>query len=228
MGEHYKFSRMRLWVYRLVAPLIALIIRLFWMTCRVRIIGQENLDALVDRNKPIIPCYWHQRQVFCAYYLLRRLGKRFTIGYLVSPSKDGELVATTLRYFGARAIRGSATRTGAQAMRNLYQAVKEGLSPVMTPDGSVGPIFEFKAGPVMLAQLSGAPLIPLSYAAKKAWLLNSWDRFMIPRPFTRIVIALGPPRYVKSTGKMQAAESVQEEMRAALNDLGTEAEAALS
>ncbi len=228
MSEHYKLSRTRLWTYRLVTPLIALIIRLFWMTCRLRIIGEENLDALQDKDKPIIPCHWHQRQLFCGYYLLRRLGKRFKMGYLVSPSKDGELVARTLRYLGARPIRGSATRTGAQAMRNLYRAVKDGFSPVMTPDGSVGPIFEFKAGPVMLAQLSGAPLIPLTYAAKKAWFLNSWDRFMIPRPFTKIVIALGPPRYVKSTGKMQAADSVQEEMQAALNDLGTEAEAALS
>ena len=128
MSEHYKLSRTRLWTYRLVTPLIALIIRLFWMTCRLRIIGEENLDALADKDKPIIPCHWHQRQLFCGYYLLRRLGKRFKMGYLVSPSRDGELVARTLRYLGGRPIRGSATRTGAQAMRNLYRAVKDGFS----------------------------------------------------------------------------------------------------
>ena len=176
MSEPYKFSRTRLWIYRLVAPLIALIIRLFWMTCRVRIIGQENLDALQNKNQPIIPCYWHQRQAFCAYYLLRRLSKRFTIGYLVSPSKDGELVATTLRYFGARAIRGSATRTGAQAMRNLYQAVKEGLSPVMTPDGSVG-LSSFTHEP------SVWPYTPVLLVKRYFWggeSANQSSRFRVP------------------------------------------------
>ena len=226
-ADHYTLSRSRLWTYRLITPFIAVFIRIFWMSCRIhRVIGEEHL---AKTSGPVIPCYWHQRQVFCAYYLLRRLARRVKLGYLVSPSKDGELVAMTLKYLGARAIRGSATRTGAQALRNLYQAVSgDGLSPVMTPDGSVGPIFEFKPGPVMLAQLSGAPLIPITYAAKSFWQLNSWDRFVIPRPFTRIVIAIGPPRYVERGGKMHDTAPMQKEMQEALNALGQQAEAALS
>ena len=226
-SEHYKLSFARLWAYRLLTPLIVLFIRVYWMTCRIhRVIGEEHL---ANTEGPVIPCYWHQKQLFCSNYLLRRVTRPIKIGYLVSPSKDGELVAMALPYVGARAIRGSATRTGAQAIRNLYHSVvKDGLSPVMTPDGSTGPIFEFKPGPVMLAQLSGAPLLPITYAAKRAWHLNSWDKFVIPKPFTKVVIAIGPPRYVKREGGMLDTDPVQKEMQKALNDLGAEAEAALA
>ena len=225
-----KSARLRLWSCRLLAPFAALLIRLFWLSCRVqRVIGEEHLTTLLKENQPVIPCYWHQRQLFCSYYLLRHRAGELLLGYLVSPSDDGELGAMLLRYFGARVIRGSARRTGAQAMRDLYLAVvKEGISPVMTPDGSTGPMNKFKPGPVMLAHLSGAPLIPMSYAAKKAWYLNSWDRFMIPKPFTRVVIAVGPPCYAKRSSKLQDTAPMQKEMEERLNVLGEEAAAELS
>jgi lysophospholipid acyltransferase (LPLAT)-like uncharacterized protein len=79
----------------------------------------------------------------------------------------------------------------------------------------------------MLAQLSGAPLVPMSYAARRAWYLDSWDRFMIPKPFTRVAIAIGRPRYVERSGKLGGTGSMQEQMEAELNRLGREAEAAL-
>ena len=216
-------------LFPVIAPLVAWLLRLFWLVCGVQHIeGEEYLEALSSGAGAIIPCHWHQRHIFCAYYLVRKLSGKFRIGYLVSPSKDGELGAMILKRLGLVAIRGSAKRTGAQAIRDLYLCLsRDGISPVLTPDGSEGPTYKFKPGPVMLAQLSGAPLVPMSYAARRAWYLDSWDRFMIPKPFTRVAIAIGRPRYVERSGKLGGTGSMQEQMEAELNRLGREAEAAL-
>jgi len=101
-----------------------------------------------------------------------------------------------VRSLGGEVIRGSSTHTGARALRDYYQALaQEGVSPAITPDGPRGPPWKFKPGAVLLAQLSGRPMIPLSYAASRAWKIK-WDRFVIPKPFSRIVIAVGAPVYV--------------------------------
>jgi len=216
-------------LFPVLAPLAAWLLRFFWFICRVRRIeGEEHLEALNAGEGAIIPCHWHQRHIFCAYYLIRKLSGKYRIGYLVSPSKDGDLGAMILRRLGVIPIRGSANRTGAQAIRDMYLCLsRDGVSPVLTPDGSEGPIYKFKPGPVMLAQLSGAPLVPMSYAARSAWTLNSWDRFMIPKPFTRVAIVIGRPRYVEKTGRLDGTGSLQEQMEQELNRLGKEAEAAL-
>ncbi len=100
------------------------------------------------------------------------------------------------RRAGGHVIRGSSSHTGARALRDYYQAlVKEDISPVITPDGPKGPRFKFKPGAILLAQMSGRPILPMAYAASRAWRIK-WDRFVIPLPLSRIVIAIGPPRYV--------------------------------
>ncbi len=96
-----------------------------------------------------------------------------------------------VRRIGGGVIRGSSSHTGARSLRDYYQAlVKENLSPVITPDGPTGPRFKFKPGAILLAQMSGRPMLPMAYAASRAWLVK-WDKFVIPVPFARIVIAIG-------------------------------------
>ena len=230
-ATHYKLRKIPRWrkvVFPLVAPIAALLVRLYWRTIRLRVIDAEHLDALAAEGKPIIPCYWHQRQLLCAYYLFRRRRRDFQMGALVSPSRDGELAAQILERLGARAIRGSGTRTGAQAMRELYMTMKkEGVSPVMTPDGSQGPVHVFKHGAVMLSQLSGAPMLPITYAVKGAKRLDTWDQFMIPYPFTRAVVVIGEPRYADRKAKMGEESPLQQEMADALNALERTAEEAV-
>jgi lysophospholipid acyltransferase (LPLAT)-like uncharacterized protein len=227
--ELKRIPRWRVVVFPIVAPLVALLVRLYWRSCRIRVVaGQEHLDALARAGRPIIPCYWHGRQLFCAAYLFRRRRRDFTFGALVSPSRDGELGAQLLRRLGARPVRGSDRRTGAQAMRELYLAIKqEGISPVMTPDGSKGPVHVFKPGPVMVAQLSGAPMVPLTSAARHAWRMKSWDRFLVPLPFTRVVIAVGAPVEVPRAGKLGDPAEYQRRMEEALGALEEIAAAAL-
>jgi len=215
--------RMTVWrrlLYALAVPLGVGIIRFWWLTCRVRhVIGTEHLDAALAKAKSLVPCYWHQHQLFCAKYLVDQRPRGLEVGWLISPSVDGELGAMMVRRFGGRVIRGSSTSTGALALRDYYEAlVKQDVSPVITPDGPRGPRFQFKPGAILLAQMSGRPILPMAYAASRAWLIK-WDKFVIPVPFARIVIAVGEPRYVPRVTDAKTIERLQGEMTAELKRL---------
>jgi len=134
------------------------------------------------------------------------------LGVLISPSVDGEFGAIIVRSLGGEVIRGSSTHTGARALRDFYQAlVHEGISPVIAPDGPRGPPWKFKPGALLLAQLSQRPIIPISYFASRAWKI-SWDRFVIPKIGSRIVIAVGEPVYVAKGLDAAALELLQADM----------------
>jgi lysophospholipid acyltransferase (LPLAT)-like uncharacterized protein len=213
-----RMTRGRRLLYALAVPLAIGLIRTWWRLCRVvRIEGLEHLEAALARAPSLVPCYWHQHQLYCGKFLIEQ--RRLTPGWLISPSVDGELGAMMVRRFGAAVIRGSSTHTGARALRDYYQAlVRDNISPVITPDGPRGPRFKFKPGALLLAQMSGRPILPMSYAASHAWLIK-WDRFVIPMPFARITIVIGPPRYVPRVTDAAALERLQGEMEEELNRL---------
>ncbi|HKZ73034.1 MAG TPA: lysophospholipid acyltransferase family protein [Steroidobacteraceae bacterium] len=200
--------------YRVAAPLGIGIMRLFWSTCRVvRIEGLHHLEAALAKAPSLVPCYWHQHQLFAAKFLLdqRRLGLK--AGWLISPSVDGEIGAMMVRRVGGHVIRGSSTHTGARALRDYYQAlVQDGVSPAITPDGPRGPRYKFKPGAILLAQISGRPMLPIAYAASRAWRIK-WDRFVIPVPFSRIAVAVGEPRYVPRALDAAGIERLQAQMQ---------------
>jgi lysophospholipid acyltransferase (LPLAT)-like uncharacterized protein len=210
----------RRFLYALAVPLGLATIKVWTGSCRVvRVVGVEHLDAALAKASSLVPCYWHQHQVFCAWYLLGQRARGLTIGWLISPSVDGELGAMMVRRLGAGVIRGSSTHTGARSLRDYYQAlVRDNLSPVITPDGPRGPRFKFKPGAILLAQMSGRPMLPLAYAASHAWLVK-WDKFVIPMPFSRVVVAIGPPRYVPRVTDAAGIEKMQSDMEAELKRL---------
>ena len=211
-------------------PLLTGVLRLYWRTCRVSVVvGEAQLDALEQRGGPIVFCFWHQRQLFTIRYLLQRYGDAGRLAFLVSPSRDGDLAAGIVQRLGGRAIRGSPNRTGAQALRALYLSVaQERLMPVLTPDGSDGPARVFKPGAAMLARLAGAAIVPMSYAARSAWFLPSWCRFMVPRPFTRVALAIGSPVELERGASLSGIEpALLERLATALNAAEAAAEAAL-
>jgi lysophospholipid acyltransferase (LPLAT)-like uncharacterized protein len=210
----------RRWLYRLAVPLGLAIIRSWLRTCRVvQVMGAENLDAALAKAPSVIPCYWHQHQLFCARYLLDQRSRGLTVGWLISPSVDGDLGAMMVRRLGGGVIRGSSSHTGARSLRDYYQAlVKDQLSPVITPDGPRGPRFKFKPGAILLAQMSGRPMLPMAYAASRAWLVK-WDKFVIPVPFSRIVIAIGAPHYVPRVTDAAAMAQLQADMEVDLKKL---------
>ncbi len=216
-------------LYRLAVPLATAIIRGWWLMCRVvRVEGAHYLDEAIAAAPSLIPCYWHQHQLYCAKLLLEQRSRGLTVGWLVSPSVDGELGAMIASRAGAAVIRGSSSHTGARALRDYYQAlVKENISPIITPDGPRGPRFKFKPGAILLAQMSGRPMLPMAYAASRAWLIK-WDKFVIPVPLSRVAIAVGPPRYVPRVTDAGGLERLQGEMERELKRLYGVARAALA
>ena len=216
-------------LYALAAPLGVALIRAWWLTCRVvRIEGEEHLVAALARAPSLIPCYWHQHQLYCGRFLIEQRARGLAPGWLISPSVDGELGAMMVRRFGGAVIRGSSTHTGARALRDYYQALtRDSLSPVITPDGPRGPRFRFKPGALLLAQMSQRPILPMAYAASRAWLVK-WDKFVIPVPFlARIAIAIGPPRYVPRVMDAVGLERLEGEMEREIHRLFGVARSAL-
>jgi lysophospholipid acyltransferase (LPLAT)-like uncharacterized protein len=204
-------------LYAIAVPLGLFIVRLWWATCRiVKVEGDEHLQAALQKAPSLVPCFWHQHQGFCAKFLLEQRARGLAVGWLISPSVDGEIGAMLVRRVGGRVIRGSSSHTGARALRDYYLAlVQENISPVITPDGPRGPRFKFKPGAILLAQMSGRPMLPLAYAASRASLIK-WDKFVLPWPGARIAIAIGPPRYVPRVIDAAYIERLQGEMEAEL------------
>jgi lysophospholipid acyltransferase (LPLAT)-like uncharacterized protein len=218
----------RLFLYRLLVPMASSVLRLVWRWSRVRrVLGAEHIAAALAGAPSFIPVYWHQHQVFCVKHLLEQRAAGLKLGFLISPSVDGEIGAMLVRSLGGEVIRGSSSYTGARALRDYYQALaRDGVSPAITPDGPRGPPWKFKPGAVLLAQLSGRPMIPLSYAASHAWRIK-WDRFVIPMPLSRIVIAVGEPVYVPKGLSASGLERLQLDMEHRLRALFEDAHGAL-
>lgn len=215
-----RLTRGRLLLYRLAVPLGLGLIRLVWRASRVvSIAGGEHIIAALERAPSFIPVYWHQHQLFCVKHLLALRGAGVRLGFLISPSVDGELGAMMVRSLGAEVIRGSSTHTGARALRDYYQALSQAnVSPAITPDGPRGPPWKFKPGAVLLAQLSQRPIIPMAYAASRAWKIK-WDSFVIPKPLARIAIVVGAPVYVAKGLDAAGLERLQAEMEDRLRAL---------
>ena len=216
--------------YALLKPIVKLLFSLIWSTCRVvRIEGEEHVDQVSASQKPFIPCYWHQHHFYCTWYMRQLIKRGLKIGFLISPSVDGEIPAQLAQEWGGVVIRGSTTRTGAAAMRDMYNVVvKQGISPVSTSDGPTGPLHVFKIGDILLSQFTQAPLLPLSFAASRAWSLKSWDRFIIPKPFARIVITIGTPLTVPKGLMAEDLEPYRQQMETRLRELTEQATATVN
>ncbi|MBS0579033.1 MAG: lysophospholipid acyltransferase family protein [Proteobacteria bacterium] len=215
-------------LYRVAIPVMLLTFKLwFLMTRLVRVIGTEHLEAALARAPSLVPCYWHQHQLYCGRFLLDQHARGLTVGWLISPSVDGELGAMLVRRLGGAVIRGSSSHTGARALRDYYTALtKDNVSPILTPDGPRGPRFKFKPGALLLAQMSGRPILPMAYAASRAWLVK-WDKFVIPKPFARVVVSIGEPVYVPRVIDAAGFEALQLQMEQRLKALYEQARAAL-
>ncbi len=215
----------RLFLYRLAVPLALGLIRLVWRASRiVSVTGGAHISAALERAPSFIPVYWHQHQLFCVKHLLELKAAGVKLGFLISPSVDGELGAMMVESLGAEVIRGSSTHTGARALRDYYQALSQaGVSPAITPDGPRGPPWKFKPGAVLLAQLSQRPIIPMAYAASRAWKIK-WDSFIIPKPFARVAIVIGEPVYVTKGLDAAGLAGLQAAMELTLKNLFEKAE----
>jgi len=205
------------------------LVRFFWSTCRVRrVIGLEAAKEAVRNSRSVIPVYWHQHILFGVRALLELQSEGLKAGFLVSPSVDGTAPSMLVKKIGGHVVRGSSSHTGARALRDFYETiVKQEISPAITPDGPRGPVHEFKPGAIMLSQLTGRPILPVSVAASRTWTFRTWDRFELPLPFSRIAIAYGEPVRVPRVLDADALSRLQVEMAGKLQALKAKAQAAL-
>ena len=129
-------------------------------------------------------CFWHQCVLPCAIYF-RRTGATI----LISRSFDGELITRILGMFGFHAVRGSSSRGAREGLLGLKDVIDGGGPAIFTADGPRGPIYQTKMGPIKLAQMTGARIGAFHLEPERAWVMGSWDRFLVPKPFTRIVVS---------------------------------------
>ena len=200
--------------------MLAVVPRLVWAvlwlvsrTWRFETIAEEGAVALPygEGAGARIFCFWHQCVLPCAVYFRRT---RATI--LISRSFDGELITRTLRLFGFRAVRGSSSRSSREGLLGLMQVIESGEPAIFTADGPRGPIYQTKMGPIKLAQLTGAPIGAFHLEPERAWVINSWDRFLVPKPFTRIVVSWSRYTNVCTGLAPHEFEPKREELNAAI------------
>ena len=174
----------------LATTLLGWFVEALGRTWRIEIAeGREHLDALSAGGPPAILAFWHDRVIAGAYFTGARMarGKGVDVTALTSRSGDGELVARIMRRWGARIVRGSSSAGGREAMWALRSVIRRhGSSPILVPDGPRGPARLLKRGVLVLARVSGAPILAMGLASDRHWRLNSWDGMIIPRPFARV------------------------------------------
>ena len=189
---------------------------LLWVvgrTWRFEVIAAEGVTPLLFGRGagPEIYCFWHQCVLPCAVYFR---STHATI--LISQSFDGELITRILRLFGFQAARGSSSRGAREGVLGLKQVIERGAPAIFTADGPRGPIYQTKMGPIKLAQMTGAPIGAFHLEPQRAWTLRSWDRFMIPKPFTRICVSWALWTRVPADLAAEEFEPKREELNAAL------------
>lgn len=199
--------------WRLIGFFGTLFIDLLFLTIRIKSKGLEKSDALIASKKNIF-ALWHSR-ILPFSHVYKGIGSAI----LVSASKDGEIIARILEKQGQKTIRGSSRKGGMKALGKLAEAMTAdpGRPGTVIPDGPQGPRFEVQKGVILLAQKSGMPITPVTCGIKRSKVFNSWDRFMLPFPFTTCLLIYGDPLYVSADADEAEIESarkkLQDEMR---------------
>lgn len=205
---------------RVLCRLMAWYIRLVRLTGRWRSVRAEAAEALWESGEPFIGCFWHGRLLMMPT-TWRHHGQ---VAVLASRHRDGELIAETVRHLGFAVIRGSSGKGGASALRAMVKALGEGVSVGITPDGPRGPRMRVNDGIVTVAQLSGRTILPASYGARRRIVLDTWDRFVVPLPFTGGVFVWGTPIVVPRDADAETCERARLAIEDQLNALTAEAD----
>ena len=180
--------------------LIALGFRLLQIWARTLRYEIDDRLGVVGRpvNENYIGALWHNRLLIFPFVLRRFFSNRRGAA-LISASRDGDLLADAIKRFDFDIVRGSSSRLGASAILQLTDVLASGRDVVITPDGPRGPAYELGPGIIFLAQKSGAAVLPVNMEYSSCWRLKSWDRFILPRPFSKVRVIIGQPYHVRST-----------------------------
>jgi lysophospholipid acyltransferase (LPLAT)-like uncharacterized protein len=196
-----------------IPPVVWVLLRIIGMTWRFEEIAEEGVEPLIGGlgAGAEIFCFWHQCVLPCTVYF-RTTGATI----LISRSFDGELITRILELFGFHAVRGSSSRGAREGLLGLKSVIERGSPAIFTADGPRGPIYQTKMGPIKLAQMTEARIGAFHLQPERAWIMRSWDRFLIPRPFTRICVSWARWTHVPADLPAEQFEAKREELNAAI------------
>ncbi len=203
-----------------ISWLAAGFIRALRATCRLEFRNDGEIRRRESSGERFLLAFWHRHLLLMPYGYR---GEKISV--LISSSRDGELIARTVSRFGIDSSRGSTTRGGAVGLRELLRKAKAGFDIAFTPDGPKGPRGKVQPGALLAAAATGFPIVPVGLAASRAKLLSSWDRFVVPWPFSRVAFVYGEPLQVERGAPL---EPYGEELERRLDACEAEAERIMS
>ena len=207
------FTPLQRIVLAIVPPIVWALVWIFGRTWRFEVIAEEDVTPVLFGQKagPEIYCFWHQCVLPCTAYF-----RKSNAVILISQSFDGELITRILRMFAFDAVRGSSSRNSREGLLGLKHVIQTGRTAIYTADGPRGPIYQTKMGPIKLAQTTGAPIGAFHLLPERAWVMNSWDRFLVPKPITRIVVSWAQWTHVATDLEPDQFESKRQELNDAI------------
>ena len=197
---------------QMVPPLAYNLIKLTNQSYRLQVEGWEPVKNALDSGESIVFSSWHGKSWVPAYFL-RNLG----IYALTSLSRDGSYMTEILHRLGWKTVRGSSSRGASRSLLALYRKLKEGASTALTPDGTTGPIYEVKPGIIFLQEKAGSMLVPIGVDARWKKNFASWDRYLLPLPFSRTALVFGEPFSFEDGLEMEAKQQLLKEKMEAVN-----------
>jgi len=209
-------------VLSLIVAVGTAVIRLIGSTLRVAISFEEGAQTTLEQ-RPLVASFWHSC-IIPATYICRGLGVRVMSSY----SYDGEYMGRIIQKLGYVAVKGSSSRNPIKALLGLRRALDDGWTVAFTLDGPRGPRHKVKPGPVGLGRSAGVPLTAFHVGVDKAWVLNSWDRMMIPKPFSRVLVRFGKLIPVPKDASDEDLARYNDELQAALDRVSEFAQANVS
>ena len=209
----HRFTFLQRVVLAIVPRLVSALVWICGLTWRFEVLAPEGVTPTVfgEKSPPKIFCFWHQCVLPCTVYFRY---SRAVI--LISQSFDGELITRILKMFGFDAVRGSSSRGAREGLLGLANVIETGRTAIFTADGPLGPIYQTKMGPIKLAQMTGAPIGAFHLQPEHAWVIGSWDKFLVPKPFTRICVSWGPWTHVPSDLTTDQFEPKRQQLNAAI------------
>jgi hypothetical protein len=200
-------------VLAVVPRLVWALLRLLNLTWRFEVINPEAAIPVLfgQQPGPASYCFWHQCILPGSVYF-----RRSHAVLLISQSYDGELITRIARLLGYEAVRGSSSRGSREGLMGLKRSIENGKAAIFTADGPRGPIFQSKMGPIKLAQMTGTPIGVFHVEPERAWVLRSWDHFLIPKPFTRICVSWSKEINISTDLPPEEFEPCRKELDAAL------------
>ena len=190
---------------------LSFIVNLVTKTYRITIINDEQMKSLTQKNQNFISAFWHGRMLIPWY-----IHRTYKISALVSKSKDGDILTKLLNTWNYDVVRGSSHIGGKEALMIMSEKIDAGYSVAITPDGPTGPLNKMKPGAVVLAHRKSVPLFLIGTASSKKFVFKSWDRFQVPKPFSKVAVVISDAVIID---KNKSREEISELIKVCENKL---------